>query len=186
MMQHTDISPVRYTSVTIRKNVHSCLKKAVSMLAERGLQFSEQRLMRECLRLALHLWRGQRGKARRNKRYNRKLGSYEIVPFYTTEALRSVAWLRCHHSGMSLSRLMDFAIRHYLDRVVEGWLSVDYVGRAEEDIAVWKAKYEKRRPAPGFIISYDNLTHKNDRIVLMFEERMEFKPWPLPPTQFLI
>ncbi len=185
-MQHIDISPIRYTSVTIRKNIRLSLRKAVSTLGQHDLRFSEQRLMRECLRLALRLWRGRKEKARRNRRYNRKSGVYEIVPFYTTEALRSVAWLRCHHSGISLSRLMDFAVRHYLERVVERWLSIDYEGRSPDDVEFWKSKYEKRRVIANFIISYDNLTPRNDATVLAFEEKLEFEPWPPPQTQFTL
>lgn len=177
------MSPIRHTSVTMRTATRATLKAAVQALEARGLDFSEQRLMRECLRLALKFWRGRQNIARRNKRYNPCAGPYEIVPFYTSEALRSVAWARCHHSGISLSRMMDFAVAHYLPRVIEGWLCVDFYWRSREDVAGWKAKYALRRNSAEFIISYETRTDNNNGIVLDFCEKSEILPWPPPLTK---
>lgn len=183
-MQHLDTSPVRHTSVTLRVETRRLLKRAIALLASNNLKFSEQRLMRECLRLALRLWRGNGATPRRNKCYNRKIFTYEIVPFYSTEALRSVATLRAHHSGISLSRLMDLAIRLYLDRVVERCLSFSYQGREDSDVALWSKKLAKRRHIPNFIISYSNHARRTDALTVEYLENMKFLPWPPPRTEF--
>lgn len=179
-MKHIDTSPARHTSVTMRVSTHAALKQGVRILAERKIEFSEQQLMRECLRIAIRLWRGRRQIAGRNKKYNRCTGPYEIVPFYTTEALRRAAWARCHHSGIALSRLMDFAISHYLQRVLEYWLRFDYRWRDHSDVKFWRAKYARRRHVSDFVISYETVTEKNDGILLDFRERMEIQAWPPP------
>jgi uncharacterized membrane protein len=179
-MTHIDISPVRRTSVTMRTATRATLQEALALFLARGLNFSEQRLMRECLRLALKFWRGRRDIARRNKKYNQCLGPYEIVPFYTTEALRSIACARCHHSGISLSRMMDFAIARYLPRVIEEWLSVEFYWRDRKDIAAWAGRYARRRASSDFVINYDARTEKNNGIILEFCEKSEILPWPPP------
>lgn len=184
-MEHIDTSPVRYTSVTIRATTRLTLKLNQKILSERQLDFSEQRLIRECLRLALQFWRGRKDIAKRNKRYNKRDGDYEIIPLYTTEALRSAAWTRCHHSGISLSRLIDFAIANYLNRVVERWLSFQYSGRDPMDVALWQKKYDRRRPVQNFLISYDARTEMNTNHTLAFSEKIEILPWPPPKTPFI-
>lgn len=153
---------------------------AVDKLAKYNIDFSEQRLMRECFRIALKFWRGHRGIAARNKKYNQRVGPYEIVPFYSTEALRGAAWTRCHHSGISLSRLMDFAIANYLPRVLEYWLRFDYHWRDKQDTETWKTKYNLRRNGDDFIISYYAHTERNDGRSLFYEERTEILLWPPP------
>ncbi|MBX3721474.1 MAG: hypothetical protein KF713_06505 [Turneriella sp.] len=177
-MKHRDISPARPTSVTMRSAIRATLKDAQTRLSAGGMNFSEQRLMRECLRLALRFWRGRRGMASRSRRYNARSGPYEIAPFYSTEALRQVSMLRCHHSGISLSRLMDFAVRHYLARVVESWLSVPFIGRDMTEVEFWKSKYAKRRHPHDFIITYASKIMKNEEFCLAYAEEYQIKPWP--------
>lgn len=179
-MKHIDTSRPRHTSVTMRTSTHKALRQGVLILSERKIEFSEQQLMRECLRIALRLWRGRRQIAGRNKKYNRCAGPYEIVPFYTTEALRSAACARCHHAGMSLSRLVDFSVSHYLQRVLEYWLRFDYRWRDRRDVDYWRAKYAQRRNASDFVISYKTSTQRNDCLILDFGEKVEILPWPPP------
>jgi len=177
-MKHADLSPIRRTSVSLRTANRKSLQKAAVSLQEQGIPFSEQRLMRECLRIALRFWRGRKEIARRNRRYNKCEGPYEIAPFYTSEALRSVAWTRCHHSGISLSRLMDFAITRYLPRVMEYWLRFEYRGRDKADAAIWRQRYAQRRNRDDFVISYHAYTRINDGIILDYGEKSEILPWP--------
>jgi len=141
---------------------------------------SEQRLLRECLRIALRLWRGHAGIARRCRRYNKSEGPYEIMPLYTTEAMRSVAWARCHHSGISLSRLVDFAITVYLQRVMEGWLRFPRPRHSAEDASLWAMSYNRRRHSSPFVISYEAKTQNNGSGLLRFSEKSEILPWPPP------
>ena len=164
----------------MRAHLRETLRSAVRQVNEYGFDFSEQRLMRLCLRLALRLWRGKRGMAARNRRYNNRLGPYVIVPFYSTEMLRCVSTARCRHAGVSLSRLMDFAIDQYLPRIVEEILSGENNFHSLEDAKPWKEKYSRRRPVAGFVISYSNLTQTNDEKLLDFSERTEIHPWPPP------
>lgn len=179
-MRHADISAIRHTSVTIRATLRLRLREAEADLLWRGIRFSEQRLLRECIRLALRLWHGRKEIAGRNRKYNRRPGPYLIIPFYTTEALRRVAHARCHHSGMSFSRLVDFAVAQYLPRVVEYWLRFDFHGRNKGDVALWKKRYGRRGNREDFIISYESCTEKNNGTVLAFTEKSEILPWPPP------
>lgn len=179
-MIHIDRSPIRRSSVTIRVATRGALRRASTQLKSYEINLSEQRLMRECLRLALRFWRGRSAIAKRNKKYNQRIGPYEIVPLYSTEALRSAAWVRCHHSGMSLSRFMDFAVANYLPRVVENWLQNDFYWREKEDLAFWQEKYARRHNRLGFVISYASLTEKNNATQLYYVEKTEILPWPSP------
>lgn len=174
-MKHVDITPVRMTSVTLRLTTRSHLASAIDRLNSVNIAVSEQRLMRECLRFALRFWRGRGAIATRNKRYNQRTGPFEIVPFCSTEALRAVSWARCHHGGLSFSRMMDFAINAYLDRVVEQYLSARFFWRDKEDLAAWQKKFENRRKSIPFIINYYESTRINDGIVLNFEEKSEIR-----------
>lgn len=164
----------------MRSALRRRLRTGVAMLNGRGINLSEQRLIRECLRLALKFWRGRKHIAARNRKYNKRLGPYEIVPFYTTEALRRVAHARCHHSGISLSRLVDFSIANYLSRVIEYWLRFEYRHRDMADAAAWSEKYERRLHRSDFIISYDARTENNDGVLLNYTEKSEILPWPPP------
>lgn len=179
-MRHIDFSAIRLTSLSMRSSLRKRLKAGVVLLNQRGVSFSEQRVMRECLRFALKFWRGRKHIATRNRKYNKRIGPYEIVPFYTTEALRRVAHARCHHSGVSLSRMMDFAVTTYLPRVLEYWLRFEYRDRDLADAARWCEKYERRLHRSDFIISYDACTENNDGIVLKYTEKSEILPWPPP------
>ena len=182
-MTYHDRSAVRRTSVTIRSSTRVILRDTSLYMRNRGVNFSEQRLMRECLRVALKFWRGRKGKATRNKRYNTRRGPYEVVPFYTSEALRSVAWTRCHQAGISLSRLMDFAVRFYLPRVMEYWLRFAYRDQDREDAELWAARYRQRLHREDFVISYEHRVAQNTETTLEFWEKTEILPWPPPKTE---
>lgn len=177
-MQHIDLSPARMTSVTMRKITQTRLKEAVIRLNRHGFAFSGQTLMRECLRLTLKLWRGTGEIASCNKRYNVRSGPFIIVPFRTTEALRCVYQARCHHAGISLSRLMDFALSTYLTRVIEKWMSEGFLGQSEHNLVDWQSRYSQRRNRIPFLISYKSSTYENSLSILKFLETVEIKPWP--------
>lgn len=164
----------------MRQAIRRRLEAGVAVLNDKNVRLSEQRVMRECLRFALKFWRGHGKIARRNRKYNGRLGPYEIMPFYTTEALRSATQTRCHHAGISLSRLMDFAVAIYLPRVIEHWLQIEYHDRDKVDAAIWRAKYGRRRNCLDFVISYKSETAQNDGNRLEFTEKSEILPWPPP------
>jgi len=169
----------------MRSSTRHLLKLGTAQLKSRGFHFSEQRLMKECLRFALKFWRGRKGKSTRNRKYNKRIGPYEIMPFYTSEALRAVAWARCHQAGISLSRIMDFAVRVYLPRVIESWCCLAYREEDRVDAQAWQDLYAKRLNRTAFVISYQSKTSKNDQNRLRYEEMTEIHPWPPPKSGFL-
>ena len=181
-MRHIDESAPRYTSVTLQTNTKVALLQAVEQLNAHGIEFSAQRVMRECFRIALKLWRGRGPIADRTKTYNPCAGPCVIVPYYTTESMRSASWARCHHAGISHSRMMDFALRTYLPRVLEYWLSGVPHGRDKKDAAFWAARYARRLNGESFLISYKATEFRNDGIVLNYAEKTEIIPWP-PPSR---
>ena len=170
----------------MRVAVRRRLNMASQQMGARGLRFSEQRLLRECVRFSLRFWRGRKGIAGRNKKYNKRTGPFEILPLYSTEALRSAAWARCHHSGISFSRFVDFAVSTYLARVMEYWLRFAYAGRDEEDVSFWQTSYTRRRAPLDFVISYEAQTEKNNGEVLRFTENTQILPWPPPPKPVIL
>ena len=167
------------TSVMLRISTRHQLKAGLERLAVIRGEISEQRLMRECIRIMLRFWRGRGMIAGRNKRYNQRPGPYVIVPFYSTEALRSVSWARCHHAGISFSRLVDFAIQTYLQRVIEEFLSVGFYWRDKADVDFWRERYALRKRSIPFVISYYSDTKHNDGIVLQYEEKTQIRTLPL-------
>lgn len=174
------MSPIRRSSVTMRVTVRRRLAAASQQMSARGIRFSEQRLLRECVRFALRFWRGRKAIAGRNKKYNKRRGPFEILPLYTTEALRSAAWARCHHSGISFSRFVDFAVSTYLARVVEYWLRFGFAGRDQGDVVFWEKRHSARRNSADFVISYAAQTMENDGQTLIFMEKTQILAWPPP------
>lgn len=167
------------TSVMLRVSTRKHLKAGLERLAVIQGEVSEQRLMRECIRLMLRFWRGRGTIAGRNKRYNQRRGPYVIVPFCTTESLRSVSCARCHHAGMSFSRLVDFAVQTYLERVIEEFLSARFYWRDKGDVDFWRQRYALRKRSIPFIISYYSKTQNNDGSVLHYEEKTQIRTFPL-------
>ena len=166
------------TSVMLRATTRNHLQTGLRRLAVIQGEVSEQRLMRECIRILLRFWRGRGAIAARNKCYNQRPGPYVIVPFQTTEALRSVSWSRCHHAGISFSRLMDFAIQTYLERVIEEFLSAGFYWRDKTDVDFWRQRYSLRKRSIPFVISYCSVTRVNDGIVLQYEEKTQIRHFP--------
>ena len=172
------MTPRRRTSLSIRKASRLKVKAAVIILNARGYEFSEQSLYRECLALALQFWKGRGGIAQRNTRYNHRKGEYEIVPFYTTEHLRRTVHARGHHAGISISRMVDFGIEVYLERIIERVLSRMHRGEFMHEVAMWKARYEKRHNRAAIIINYSHWTAKPQDSSLKFGEEVPITPWP--------
>ena len=170
------------TSVTLRVSTRNLLTKGLKRLEVVKGEVSEQRLMRECIRIMLRFWRGRGDIASRNKRYNRRTGPYVVVPFRTTEVLRSVSWARCHHAGMSFSRLVDFAIETYLERVIEELLGAGFYWREKADVDFWRERYSLRKRSFPFIINYYSKTQNNNGILLQYEEKTQIRLFPASET----
>ena len=98
------------------------------------------------------------------------------MPWYIDKILYSVLWERAVHSGESISRMLDFAIRHYMPRLLEEYLSSCIAGdaRSERNSAYWRGRYEQRpKPRMEIFITYACSTEKNDETGLCY--RQEYK-----------
>jgi len=165
------------TSLTLRTSTIARVGQLKKMLAEQGCRLSEQQILRECLRYALKYWRGNGDKSRRNRKYNHRFGVYKIVPFRSSEALRSVAHARCHHAGISLSRLVDFAVMTYARRLGQQW-----TGATPRYLEYIESKSQRKKPRnrqdhDDFVISYDAKTIANVKMQLHFAEKTVIEPW---------
>ena len=162
-----------YTSISLREESIQKVKNALKLLKSKQIELSEQRLMRECLRYVLRAWKGRKTKSERLRTYNQRSGIYKIKAFYLPLKLYQVTWARSHHSGISVSRMVDFGITTYLDRIVEEYLATAYRGREKVDVEKWQKKVEARRGISGFLINYSTATAKNDGTVLDYLETTE-------------
>jgi len=168
----------RTTSVSLRIASRAKLRQSIGLLKENGLKISEQRILRLCLRQALNFWRGNGCQATRTRRYNLRKGRYVIVPLFISEELRAVLSSKVHHGGLSLSRFADFAISHYLERVIEEILQFPHTGRDAANVAFWQSKFALRSRKSDFSINYENFTEVNDRNQLKYYESIQISPHP--------
>jgi len=169
-----------HTSISLRTESIQKVKKATEILQSRNIEVSKQQLMRECLRYVLRAWKGRQSKPERLRTYNQRVGIYKVTAFYLPLKLYQVTWARSHHSGISVSRMVDFGITTYLDRVVEEYLASWYRGRDKADVQKWREKLEARRPIPRFFINYTSATGTNDGMALDYSEKTEvvlFRPY---------
>lgn len=104
----------RLTSVSLRADSFKKLKFAQRTLVARMVYQSEQEIFRGLLFLYLQKWRGVGSRTSRLRRYNLKGRGYVIKPLYLELGFSAALWTRAVHSGVSISRMLDFAIRHFL------------------------------------------------------------------------
>ena len=166
-----------HTSISLRAESIQKVKTALKLLQSRQIEVSEQRLMRDCLRVVLRAWKGRKAKSERLRTYNQRSGVYKIKAFYLPLKLYQVTWARSHHSGISVSRMVDFGITTYLDRIVEEYLATPYRGRDKADVQKWRKKTEARRDIPRFFINYTTATETNDGTLLDYMEKTEILPY---------
>jgi len=120
-MQH--ISPLKYhsTSVTMRAASRRRFHAALKVLRRKGVCWSESELLRRLAKTYLRHWIGRYLKSATARRYNLTIEGekYVRMPWYVDQMLYAILWQRAIHSGESISRMFDFAIRHYLPRLME-------------------------------------------------------------------
>lgn len=83
------------------------------------------------------------------------------------------------HSGQSVSRVIDFALRNYLSSFLESILRTPMprCARAARNSAYWDARYTRRRRRfPDFFINYSCATRENAGGNLEYVQRMEIIP----------
>lgn len=159
-MQRINALQYYYTSVTLRARSVRRVRALRKLLSRAGIEFSESRVMDELLRLYLRLWRGQGVKPATLRRYNIDGQGYQVRPFYINRVLHAAATHRAMHSGESLSRMLDFAIRNYARRLLEGFLRSGRLLSIEQR-KNWSARYARRRNREEFFISYKCRTDEN-------------------------
>lgn len=187
------ISSLEYyhTSVSVRISSVRRLKAALMIARRNGLDWSESELLRRLAKLYLQAWRGRGKKSATARRYNRQTGDqkYCRIPWYIDRMLYSVLWERSTHSGESVSRMLDFAIRHYTRRLLEEALRNPYSRhpRAQRNAPFWQSRHDKRRnPRPDLFITYSCETHENSQRFLAFVQKSEIIPKTgLSPAEIL-
>ncbi len=171
------ISAIEYysTSVTLRGKSVRHVTAARRLLRRYGIYFSESRLLEELLRLYLGFWQGHGPKPATLRRYNKNGQAYQIRPWYVNRVLHAAATQRAMHTGESLSRMVDFAIRAYRRRFVESVLSAHRVVPVTAREA-WKKRYSLRFHPGAFFISYKSQTARNAGADLFWRMELEIIP----------
>lgn len=160
------------TSVSLRARSVSRIRAARRLLTRFGLKFSESHILEMLLKSYLERWRGLGGKSHSLRRYNRNGMTYMRRSFYVNRVLHTIATQRAQHSGESLSRMLDFAARFYLGRLVEEILSSDF--RVDDAVREkWKSRFVLRKAAPVVFITYKTRTETNKLASLTWHQNIE-------------
>jgi hypothetical protein len=174
------------TSVTLRKTSVRRVKAAILILSRHRFNFSEQRIFSWLLKFYLNHWRGQGRKPACLRRYNTDGYKYQIRPLYINQVLHAAATQRAMHSGESVSRMLDFAIRVYLPRLLEEVLTGSLPLRCASDKQYWQARYARRLNTAPVFISYRSSTEINTERGLHWLQKTEIIPKSgLSPWQIL-
>ncbi len=184
------LSPLAFHKTSVSLPVASARRTLAAgrILSRNGIKLSEQEILRRLLKLYLKNWRGRRLKSDTPRRYNQSAGLYTIRPLYIDQVLYSAAWERAIHSGESVSRMLDFAIRTYLPRLLESLLSSSQrIGQTRPyNAAYWRKRLLARKAQyPDFFINYRCQTHENNNQVLEYQQRTEIisktglSPWEI-------
>lgn len=154
------------TSITVRRRSWLRLKAAVRLVRRYGVDWSESEILHRLATLYLQAWHGNGKKSATARRYNKEIENhrYRRVAWYASKVLYSALWGRGIHTGESISRMLDFAIRYYTPRLLEEVLSNPYSQHpvARRNHAYWATRWAQRfpkRPAP--FITYQCSTLDN-------------------------
>ncbi len=175
------LSPLVFhkTSVSLRVGSIRRTRAARLILSRNGIILSEQEILRRLLKLYLKHWRGKRRKSDSARRYNHSTAEFAIRPLYIDQVLYSAVWERAIHSGESVSRMLDFAIRTYLPRLMESLLSSSQrIGQTRTyNAAYWRQRLSARKTHyPDFFINYRCHTRENTDQVLEYIQKTEIIP----------
>jgi len=171
------ISPIRYhkTSVSLPEGAYRRLTAARRIFARHGIIYSDQEIYRRLFKHYLKNWRGRGQKTNGLRRYNRDGKSYEVHALYINQVLHAALWHRAMHSGESISRMLDVAIRIYIPRLLEEILCYSaQVMTFRRNKAFWNSRYARRKHQyPEFFINYQCRTEKNDPKGLHYMQKVE-------------
>lgn len=178
----------RHTSISLRQKSARRLRAGLLLVRRRGIEWSESEMLRRLAKLYLQSWRGRGELAETARRYNHELRDHRYcrMAWYIDKILYRILWERATHSGESVSRMLDFAIRHYLPRLLETVLTNPFSRnrRAQRDFAYWRARYA-RRPIkrPGCFINYQSQTIENSISGLQYVQRYVIFTDSTPPPE---
>jgi hypothetical protein len=179
------------TSVTLRKSSYRRARAALLVLRRAGVHWSESRLYEELGKVYLSRWRGEGRKSATLRRYNSRIegDSYVVRPWYVNQVLYSALAERGVHSGLSVSRMIDFALRYFLYIFLASLLRfpMPRCARAARNAPYWARVYESRRhKCPPVFISYLCETRKNAGGNLEYLQNLNIIPKKgLTPSQIL-
>lgn len=146
------------------------------VLRRNGVHWSESELLRRLAKMYLKLWRGSGLKTATARRYNASIANeqYARVAWYVDKVLYSLLWERATHSGESVSRMIDFAIRNYAARLLEDLLRNPMPKHpfAHRNASYWEKRHKmQRNPQPEVFITYQCRTEKNDQTELIYSQK---------------
>jgi hypothetical protein len=180
-MQQIHQSQHHHTSITLTPKCRRRLKAAQLILARNGVVWSESEILRRLAIPYLQAWRGNKLKSATARRYNQKYKEirYVRVSWYIDKVLYSILWQRAIHSGMSISRMLEFAMRYYMPELMESTLQIPVPGnaRSRQNWRYWQKRYEqRRRPKPKIFVIYQSKTMRNTSGRLKY--RLKYEIWP--------
>ncbi len=160
------------TSVSLPHMSYRRLSAARKIFARNGIVYSDQEIYRRLFKHYLKNWRGRGRKTNGLRRYNADGKLYEIHPLYINQVLYALLWQRALHSGESVSRMLDVAIRVYLPRLLEELLCQSSPGmKLTRNATYWDLRYARRiHQYADFFINYRCKTEKNDAAGLEYSQ----------------
>jgi hypothetical protein len=179
------------TSLTLRQSSYRRARAALLVLRRAGVHWSESRLFEELGKVYLSRWRGEGRKSATLRRYNARIKgeSYVVRPWYVNQTLYSALAERGVHSGQSVSRMVDFALRYFLYTYLASLLRfpMPRCARAARNAPYWAKIYELRRhKCPPVFISYLCQTRENAGGNLEYLQKLQIIPKKgLTPSQIL-
>lgn len=192
-MQRISSNEYHLTSISLRPRAKRRLMAARKVLCRNGVEWSESELLKELAKVFLRHWRGEKLKSAAARRYNHSVGvPYVRMAWYVNKVLYSVLWQRAIHSGESISRMLDFAIRTYMPRLLEEVLRSPMPGcrRAQGNYGYWQARYSRRHsPRLEVFVTYQCRTDTSFSGGLKYEQEFRIlskkqlfdEQVPLPP-----
>ncbi len=154
------------TSVSLREKSYRRLKAAQLIFARHGIKWGEGEIISRLCKETVLRWRSGGPWTVSARRYNIQTDEikYVIRPWRVDKNLYGVLWQRTIHSGESVSRFVDFAIRVFMPRFVEMYLHSPRRGSAfsARNHHFWAARYARRKSFPDYFINYQKATEKNE------------------------
>ncbi len=165
----------RKTSVSLPRASYRRMCAARKIFARNGIYYSRQEIYRRLFKLFLKNWRGRGAKTNGLRRYNADGKDFEIHPLYINQVLYAALWQRALHSGESISRMLDVAIRVYLPQLLESLLfSPRPQATLTKNIRYWTMRYcQRKNQQPDFFINYLCHTRMNDGSGLEYSQSMQ-------------